>query len=504
MNRALKGLFAVIIMIAACSLAYGSVFDFSQLQKSIVEKTLPNGLKIIVLPRHEVPVVSMVTWADVGGSDDPKGYTGMAHMFEHMAFKGTDEIGTTDPAKEVLLMAKEDAIFEQLRLERLKGDKGDKRKLERLEKDFEKAIADAYALIVPNAFSNKLENEGAEGLNAFTSKDQTAYMVSLPSNKFELWMALESERFLRPRLREMYREREVVAEERRMTVENRPMSRLLEEFLSTAFKAHPYGVPLIGHSSDIQNYSRSAAKDFFDKYYGPNNLTLAIVGDVKPEKVFELAEKYWARIPSKYKPERVATVEPTQICERTVIMPDKAQPIILMGWHIPDETHKDMPALSALSSILGSGRTSRLYRRMVRDDKAAVSVSAFSGWPGSKYPCLSVVFCYPAQGKSASECDKIILEEIEKIKNASVTPEELERVKTGTMTGLIAGLKNNMGLAQNLAQYNQIWGDWRALFGELDRINAVTCDDIQRVAKKYFVKTGRTLAVLETAQESEK
>ncbi len=503
MKNLLKRMAFTLMFFAICSVTFGSVFDFSTLENTVAEKTLANGLKIIVLPRHDVPVVSLVTWANVGGSDDPKEFSGLAHMFEHMAFKGTHKIGSTNPEREIILMAKEDALFEQLRQERLKGDKADAKRLEYLKREFNKAIEEAYALIIPNAFTNMLENEGAEGLNAYTSRDQTVYTVSLPSNKIEFWMAMESERFLNPRLREMFREREVVAEERRMTVENRPMGRLIEEFISAAFKAHPYGVPLIGHTSDIDNYSRKPAKAFFDKYYGPSNLTLAIVGDVKPSEAFELAEIYWGRIPAKPKPERLPIIEPKQNCEKRITMPDTSQATMVMGWHVPDETHEDMAALSAMSRILGGGRTSRLYRRLVRDEKAAVGVSAFSGWPGSKYPALSVVFCYPAQGRTNDECDEMILEEIEKMKTTLVTEEELDKVKTNRMTSFIVGLKDNMGLAESLANYQQIWGDWREMFKELDRINAVTAEDIQRVANKYFVRTNRTIAVIETEEVTE-
>ena len=205
-----------------------TAFDFSPLEKSVVETTLANGLKLIIMPRHDAPVISFVTWADVGGSDDPKEYTGLAHMFEHMAFKGTETIGTKDSAKEFLKMAKEDAIFKQIRAERLKGRLTNEKLIASLTVEFEKAIAEAYELVVPNEFANRLQKEGGSELNAWTSRAQTAYVVSLPSNKIEFWMAMESERFLKPRLREMYRERQVVAEERRMTVENRPIGKLVE------------------------------------------------------------------------------------------------------------------------------------------------------------------------------------------------------------------------------------------------------------------------------------
>lgn len=476
-------------------------FDFSLLEKSVVETTLDNGLKIIVLPRHDAPVVSLVTWVNVGGSDDPKEYTGMAHMFEHMAFKGTPSIGSRGFDKELKLMAKEDEIFMQLREERLKGRLADEKRIASLSASMEKAIAAAYEMIEPNAFSNILQGEGGSGLNAFTSRDQTAYIISMPSNKLELWMAMESERFFDPLLREMYREREVVIEERRMTVDNRPVGKLIEDFLSTAFKAHPYRVPIIGYMSDIENYSREAAQQFFDRYYSPGNMSLAIVGDVNPDRVIEMAKKYWGRIEARPLPERIVTVEPAQLGERRLSIEDRAQPTLLMGWHTPESTHPDYPALRAMMDILGQGRTSNLYRRMIRDERAAVSVSAFTGWPGNKYPALSVVFVFPSQGRTTADCEAIVSEEIEKMQNELLPMEEIEKVKARAMAGFIKDLRSDMGLAQQLATYQQLWGDWRELFRELGRINAVTPEDVQRVARTYFTNKNRTVATMETMVE---
>lgn len=476
-------------------------FDFSLLEKAIVETTLENGLKIIILPRHDAPVVSLVTWVDVGAADDPKEYTGLAHMFEHMAFKGTATIGSRDAEKEIRLMSKEDQIFDRLRTERLKGRLANPERLKALQEEMDKAVAAAYEMIEPNAFSNMLQSAGGSGLNAFTSRDQTAYIISMPSNKLELWMAMESERFFKPLLREMYREKQVVIEERRMTTENRPMGKLVEEFLCTAFKAHPYGNPLIGHMSDMENYSREAAQRFFNKHYTPGNMTLAIVGDVEPETVISMAEKYWGRIQKRVAPARIATTEPPQQGERRVLLNDKAQPAMIIGWHIPAETHPDAPALAAFVDILGQGRTSNLYRRMIRDEKVAVSASAYSGWPGSKYPSLAVVFTYPAPGKTNAECEKMIFEEISKLQNTLLTTEDLDKVKARAMAGFVRGMNDNMGLAQQLATYQQMWGSWKELFRELDRINKVTPEDVQRVAKQYFTANNRTVACLETIVE---
>ncbi len=283
---------ASFMLVAVFCVDTAPAFDFSQLENAVVEHTLPNGLKIIVLERHDAPVVSFNTFADVGSVDDPKGYSGIAHMFEHMAFKGTTTFGTKDYAKEKKLIEVEDSVFMELRDERTKGMFADSAKIEKLTKSYEAAREASYALVEPNAFGQAISREGGVGTNAGTASDWTSYFINLPSNRVELWMALESERFLNPVLREMYKERDVVAEERRMRTESNPIGRMIEQFLALAFVAHPYGVPGVGHMSDIQYYSRKEAKVFFEKYYGPSNLTIAIVGDVKAADVIKMAEKY--------------------------------------------------------------------------------------------------------------------------------------------------------------------------------------------------------------------
>ena len=494
---------AMSFMYTCCYAKNDNSFDFSALENKIFEATLDNGLKLIIVPNHDAPVVSMTTWANVGGSDDPKGYSGLAHMFEHMAFKGTTIIGVKDYAKEVVCIAKEDVLDKAIREERSKGLLADQKKLEQLEKDLQKAIDESYALVIPNEFTTILQSEGAVGLNAFTSADQTAYIMSMPSNKLELWIAMEAERFLHPVLREMYKERMVIQEERRMRTENTPSGRMHEEFLATAFKAHPYGTPIVGHMSDIINYNRAEAKKFFEKYYSPSNLTIALVGDVDPQEGLKLVKKYWNRIPKREKPTRLTTVETEKKAERRVVIEEKTQPSMMIGWHIPEEIHPDMQAIDAMMSILGQGRTSRLYKRMVLKDQIAISAGAFAGYPGGKYPTLAVIYSYPAQGKTNIECEKIIDEEIEKLQKELVSKEELDKVKSRASIGFIRDLRDNLEFAMKLAKYQQLYGNWREVFKEVDKINAVTPEDIQRVANKYFKKTNRTVATIETEKVAE-
>ncbi len=475
-------------------------FDFQTIENTVSEHTLANGLRIIVMERHEAPVASFVTYVNVGAVDDPKEYTGLAHMFEHMAFKGTTDIGTTDLNAELAAMRVEDSIFYDLRAERKKGELADSARLEQLQNDFDDAIEAANKYVVPNAFDHILETNGAVGLNAGTGDDQTSYIMSLPSNRLELWMAMESARFKKPVLREMYRERNVIAEERRQTLENNPIMRAIDVLKSTAFTAHPYGISIVGHASDIQNFTRDAAKAFYAKYYVPSNMILAIVGDVDPKEVFSLAEEYWADIPKSPRPEPVATIEPEQKGERQAILEDPAQPFYAECYHIPDYKNADYPAVEAMMDYLGQGRTSLLYENLIKDKKIAAEVGAFAGYPGNKYPTLALLYAMPSASHTNEECQAEIHTEIERLQNELLTPEEIEHIKARAKAGFIRGLTSNLGMAMQLASAENDWGDWHMLFKELDRINAVTAEDIQRVAKQYFTKNNRTVVFLNTAQ----
>lgn len=470
--------------------------NLAEFEKRMTEFTLNNGLKFLVLERHEAPVVSFHTYADVGAVDEVKGITGLAHLFEHMAFKGTKTIGTTDYQAEAKAMAQMDELFDAIKAEKRKGDQADKEKLKQLQEQFEQAQQKAQKYIVHDEYEEALKREGAEGFNAYTSEDATQYIVSLPSNKLELWMSLESDRFANPVLREFYKERDVVMEERRM-MENSPGGRLGEEFTALAYLAHPYGEPVIGHMSDVATLTRREAEDFFKEYYCPSNFTIAIVGDVNPQQIRALAEKYFAGIPSGPKPEPVETEEPPQRGERRVTVEDPAQPQIRIAYHQPNVNHPDSAVFEAIADIIGAGRTSRLYKSLVKEKKIAVSASA---WQGSdKYPGLFNFSAIPAKGHTNKECEEAIYAEIEKLKTEPVTPEELQKAKTRARAGLIRQLDSNDGLAAELTFYEVITGDWRNLFRQLDKIEKVTAEDIVRVAKEYFISKNRSVGVIETA-----
>jgi predicted Zn-dependent peptidase len=482
-------------LLAPTSLRAQHLAEFEQ---RMTKFTLDNGLKFLVLERHEAPVVSFHTYADVGSVDEVLGITGMAHLFEHMAFKGTKTIGTLDFKAEEQVLARIDEAVEAIKAEQRKGERADKARLQELQKQFKQAQQEVQKYLVHDEYEEVYKHAGGAGFNAYTSFDATQYIVSLPSNKVQLWMLMESDRFCNPVIREFYKEKDVVMEERRLAIESQPQGRLMEEFLGVAYKAHPYGTHVIGHMSDLQTMTRPEAQAFFRKYYGPGNLTIAIVGDVNPEQVSQWAQKYFGRIPAGPKPEPVETVEPPQLGERRVVVDDQAQPFVLIGYHKAGINHPDDAVFDAITDIVAIGRTSRLYRSLVKEKKIAIVASAFQGLPGNKYPGLFLFYALPAKGHTNQECEEAIYTEIEKLKTELVTPEDLDKAKTRARASLIRQLDSNSGLAEQITFYEVVTGDWRNLFTQLEKIDKVTAEDIRRVAKEYFTKKNRTVGVIET------
>jgi len=485
-----------LFLAGAIALAGLAQQEFREIESRVTEFTLKNGMKFLVLERKKAPVASFVTYADVGSAQEVKGITGLAHLLEHMAFKGTDKIGTKDYARERVALEKVEQAYAALREEKRKGAKADPEKLKKLEEAFRQAQEEAGKYVASNEFGEAVERAGGRQLNATTAADRTIYFFSLPSNHMELWFWLESERFLNPVFREFYKERDVVMEERRL-MESQPVGKLLEEFLAAAYKAHPYGEPVIGHMSDLENLTTADAVAFFRKYYIPSNLVAAVVGDVDPKRVRELAERYFGRIPGGPKPEPLRTVEPPQEAERRVTMWLRAQRMVLMGYHKPDINHPDDAVYDAISSLLSEGRSSRLYRGLVRDRKVATQVAGFPGLPGQKYPGLFIFFAMTAPGRTNQEVEKAIEEELERLIKEPVSKEELDGVKRRARASLLRQLDDNLGLAIQLSSMQALTGDWRNLFRQLDKINAVTPEDIQRVAKATFTRTNKTVAVIE-------
>jgi predicted Zn-dependent peptidase len=495
--------FRIAILVALAAATAFAADNFKDIESRVTEFTLQNGMKFLVLERHQAPVASFFTYADVGSTQEVKGITGLAHIFEHMAFKGSQTIGTKDYAKERPALEEVDKAFAALQQERDKGAKADPARLKQLDEAFHAAQENAGKFVEPNEFSKAIDRAGGRGLNASTSWDATRYFFSLPSNEAELWFYLESERFRNPVLREFYREKDVVMEERRMRTESQPVGKLIEEFIHAAYIAHAYGEPAIGHMSDLRNITRQDAEAFFRKYYAPSNLVSVIVGDVDPARIRQLAETYFGRIASAPKPEPLRTVEPPQSAERRVRLDLQSQRVLLMGYHKPGINDPDAAVYDAISSLLSDGRSSRLYRSLVRDKKISVQAAGFPGLPGQKYPGLFLFLSAAAQGHTNEESEKAITEEVERLKKELVPKEELDGVKRRARADLIRGLGNNTGLASQLANWQVLTGDWRNLFRQLDKINAVTPEDVQRVAKNTFLKTNLTVGVIEPQETAQ-
>ncbi|MGA9069156.1 MAG: pitrilysin family protein [Terracidiphilus sp.] len=490
--------YVFLLVLAATTLAGARAQDLKSFEQRITTKVLPNGLTLVICERPEAPVFSYSTFIDAGDVNDPSGQSGLAHMFEHLAFKGTSQIGTTDYAAEKVALAKVEAANDAYEAEYLKAVGRDEKKLAELKQAFKEAEAEAHKFVVPNQFTDVAERNGAEGLNAETGLDETMYFWSMPENRLELWAWLESGRLSDVVPREFYKERDVVNEERRMRTDSNPIGRLVEQFLATAYVAHNYGRSSIGWPSEVQQINATEAMDFHKKYYVGANIVVVVVGDVKASEALPMLEKYFSKVPGGPKPEEMTTVEPKQFAEKTVSIREQTQPFYLEGYHRPDYRSPDAEVYDAISDIMSNGRVSRLYRSLVRDKQIAAEAQGFSPFPGDKYPGLFAFYAVPLPGHTPAEMRDAIHKEIDKIKSADVSDEELAMYKTRTRADLLRGLADNQGLANSLAEYQTRFGDWRELFLQLDKVDKVTKADIRRVANEVFVSSNRTSAWIET------
>lgn len=472
--------------------------DLASFERRTHVKVLPNGLTLIVCERPAAPVFSFYTLVDAGSANDPLGATGLAHMFEHMAFKGTREIGTTNFPAEKLALEKVEKTYAAYDAEFRRRVGQDPKKLAELRQAFEDAQEAAQKYVIPNQFSEIAEQNGAVGINASTSEDSTQYFWAMPSNRLELWAFLESQRIAEPVQREFYKERDVVQEERRMRVDSSPVGRMVEQFLAAAYTAHRYGDPGVGWESDISRVSATQAEAFHKKYYVPSNIVIAVVGDIKASEAMPLLERYFSKIPGGGpKPVPLTTTEPPQFAEKSVVIREATQPFYIEGYHRPDYRDPDDSVYDAITDIFSNGRTARLYRSLVRDQRIAATAEGFSGFPGYKYPGLFAFYAVPLPGHTPDEIRTSIHKELDRLKSEDVTDEELQRFKTRARADLLRGLADNDGLAHQLAEYQTRFDDWRQLFRELDKINAVTKADIRRVANKIFLESNRTSARIE-------
>jgi predicted Zn-dependent peptidase len=448
---------------------------------------LPNGLTLLVVERHQAPVVSAIISVRVGGVDEPAGQTGIAHMFEHMAFKGTTRIGTTDARAEARLLAEIDAL-----VARREAGAGP-------DPDLDARIADlrarAEALVVPNAYSNLYLRQGAVGLNAATGSEQTRYMVSFPANRLPFWAAMEYDRMAHPVLRQFYTERDVVAEERRMRVDNNPDGRLWEPFVATAFLAHPYRNPVLGWPSDLAHLTRPEAEAFYRTHYVPQRMVVALVGDLDPDATLDLVRRTLGRLPRGPEAPEPVTREPEPAGPRRLTIYSDAEPRLIIAWLRPPLTDPDSAAFDVLDDVLGSDRVGRLYRALILDQGLVSSVGTESG-PGQRYVNLFGVDATPAHPHTPSEVEAAVLAEVEKVRAEPITQAELDRARNHLEASLVRGMESNAGLAGFLASFETIAGDWHFGYERLERMAALTPEDVRRVAERYLDPKRRVVGEL--------
>lgn len=490
----------VLQTLAADSAAPGSEDMFkTYLEDQVQEFTLDNGMKFILIERPQIPVFSAIVLVGAGSVDEPPGKTGVAHVFEHMAFKGTTSVGTKDYEKERPILDRIEDIGE--RLTALKAQKNaDPDAVAALAAEL-KAAQDAHnEYMIDNELGEIYNRNGANFLNAGTSRDFTMYMVSLPANRLELWARMETDRLVQPRFRQFYKERDVIMEERRMGTDNSAEGDLYEEFAATAYRVHPYGDPVIGWMGDIANLTIADAREFHAKYYVPANVTVAVAGDIRLDTLRDVAERYFGRIPARPAPPDLVPEEPPQNYVRTVrVVRDDGMPEIMMGWHMPRFPDPDAVALDIASQILGDGRTARLYKRLV-EGGLAVDVSVHVE-PLQRYDGLFTVDVTPKRGASEQDIIDAVLDELAAFADNPPTDFEINRIKKQQLVDFVKRLEANMWLAMQLAYFQEMIGDWRAVGDYLRDLDACSKERVTDAVATYLKPTNYTIAILEEPPE---
>jgi predicted Zn-dependent peptidase len=486
----------LLIIFTALLTLFPAPLTATDLEKQVNKFVLKNGLTVLIMERHISPTVACYIRHRVGAVDEKLGETGLAHFLEHMMFKGTTTIGAKNYQKEAKLLKEIGTLGQSIDRELLKGKKADQHKIAAWQGRLDELQKKYRTLFTPNEIDRLYTENGADNMNATTSQDVTTYFVSLPSNKIELWARIEADRMVNTVFRDFYVERQVIMEERRQRVESDPEGKLYEQFLATAFSAHPYGRPVLGWPSDMAYLSEDAMADFVRKYHAPNNTVITLVGDLKTTAALKLIKKYFGTIPAQPLPSPLVTEEPPQAGEkRTTIIWD-ASPQLIIGYHKPNMPDKDDYTFDMIESILSKGRTSRLFRLLVQDKGVAESIDVSNGVPGSRYPNLFTVFATPRASHSSKELEQLIYEEIERLKKVPVSDDELIKTKNQLKADYIRGLDSNEGLAGKLSYFETLAGDYHYLTTYLDNLSKVTADDIQQAAQKYLTAENRTVATL--------
>jgi len=500
--------------------AFAALVAAADLKLDVKEHVLSNGMKILMIPRAGVPRVVCHIYFKVGSINERPGITGLAHIHEHMMFKGTQVVGVSDFAKDVEIDKKIDAVMDKIYHEKFwKTDGGDKARIAAWQKEFEELVKAEKAYIVKDELDNLYANNGGTGVNASTGGENTGYYVTMPSNKVELQMFIESDRLMNAYFREFYSEKDVIMEERRLS-ENRPGFFFSEQVNAAFYAASGYHWDTIGWMDDIQKLTKADLIEFHNKYYIPNNAVAIYVGDFDPQALVAMAEKYFGRIPRGPDIEPLRTAEPPQYGEKRLYGESSAPTSLSMMFHTPQAGQPDAAPLQVLASILGGGGggmrgglgpdgaeigqrgggfgggagSGRLNKILVQEKQLAVNVSASSR--AQWYVGAFQFGASPRADKNVQpeDLEKEIWVEIDKVKKDGVTPDEIQKAKNRFEAQSIRGLSSSTGLAGSVGRAELNRG-WRSIITDLDDLKKVTNDDIKRVAAKYFVKDNSLTAI---------
>lgn len=464
------------------------------LEEKVREHTFANGLRLLVVERHESPTFAAYITIGVGSVDETSRQRGVAHLLEHMLFKGTETLGTTDYEKEKPLLAAIEEVGSAL--DALKNRKdADPQQLAEIRERLAKLQQEHKRYVVKDEFSRIYAENGGVGYNAFTSKDLTTYLISLPANKLELWAAIEADRMQNAVLREFYTEREVVREERRRSYESSPDGMLYENLIATAFTVHPYRHPVIGWDSDIRNLSLAETRDFLHRYYAPANTVIGLVGDIDTDAAIAMVARYFGAIPPGTPVPPVAAAEPPLRGEKRLHIEFDAEPRLAIAFHKPTLPARDDYIFDLIDLILANGRTSRLYRSLVLEKELATSVGTY-GAPGARYDNLFVISAVPRHPHTTAEVEAAVYAELERLAREPVSAEELEQARNRLRVDRLRMLKGNDGLARMLTYYQTVAGDWRYLVTYDREVATITAVEVMAAARTWLTPANRVVATL--------
>jgi len=484
--------------------AAGAMGQTGVLKLDVKEKTLSNGMRVLVAENHSAPVFSTIIRFNTGSVDERPGITGISHLLEHMLFKGSKIFGTADYDAEIPIMRKIDSLAALLHAEQVKLNsplyQADSTRYKVIKEEMAALQSEQKKYVIKDELWSTYLQNGGSTLNASTGNDGTQYFVSLPKNRLELWAFMEADRLENLVLREFYSERDVVMEERRLRTENEPWGIVYEALGATMFWASPYSWPVIGWMSDLEMVMREEVEEYFKSHYAPSNAVAAIVGDVDAEEVFRVCEKYFGKIPAQPTPPPVRTRDAEQKGERRVEIEFDANPIGIVAWRTPEVGHPDLPALSVAANLLSSGRTSRFYKNIREKKLGNVSAAVDNS---SRLPSAFYCSITPYGENSFQNLEEVVYAEIEKLKSEPVSDWELQKVRNQIDASFIRSMESNLGIAFRISGSEVVTGDWSHFIKLQEQIKKVTAEDVRRVVSKYLVKSNRTVVyIVKTKSES--